>query len=584
MANSTSTTTPRDEAEVHPKPSSTPNGTEATPQGALTQPNKRVPKTPPGCAAAGTTPEGYTAKAIAQEGRIDLTGPWRLSDVGSRQVLRPVFDDSGWREVTMPGIWLPDKPMTGKRAVVWLRKRFVLDKAVDRRMLALDLGGRLGRSEIWLNGTRIKKLDPHGEHGAPFVRGAGLPWVEGENVLAIKLIVSRTTGGVRWYGDAALGRLTERRRGRLYHTFTSTVDGTRQRVSVYVPRCADLDRPLPLLIALPGWGGNPHSFAASRLLDEAERHGMVVATPDPRGNRLFTGTSEQGVLETIDLLQRDFNIDPERIGITGTSMGGAGALQLGYHYPDRFAALSSFYGDSLYDLNSYAGPILREQAIADRYSVLRFPANARNLPVLLIHAQDDPVSRVYQSRDLVAASHRLGMTHHVLVDPETGGHTLQLVDDYAAQTVRFHVQARRVRRPERVSFRTNSPHYTGSHWVRVELAQDKRFGAVDLSYTKGTLTVHRLDRGLRTAWVDVQALEMEQQPQVTLQLEEPLGGVLGLEGLEHHRQARVSLVGGDSNRAVVLEGERGTLRLEGLTAGTWQLSWGAQPAGGGPGQ
>ncbi|MEL6177555.1 MAG: hypothetical protein AAFS10_01320, partial [Myxococcota bacterium] len=66
--------------------------------------------------------------------------------------------------------------------------------------------------------------------------------------------------------------------------------------------------------------------------------------------------------------------------------------------------------------------------------------------------------------------------------------------------------------------------------------------------------------------------------------EEPLGGVLGLEGLEHHRQARVSLVGGDSNRAVVLEGERGTLRLEGLTAGTWQLSWGAQPAGGGPGQ
>ena len=70
-------------------------------------------------------------------------------------------------------------------------------------------------------------------------------------------------------------------------------------------------------------------------------------------------------------------IDDARIWLTGVSMGGAGALQLGYHYPDRFAAVAAYYGDSLYDLGTYVARILKTQPTADRYSVLRFAANAR---------------------------------------------------------------------------------------------------------------------------------------------------------------------------------------------------------------
>ena len=44
-------------------------------------------------------------------------------------------------------------------------------------------------------------------------------------------------------------------------------------------------------------------------------------------------------------------VDPHRVSIWGASMGGAGATTIAFHRPDRFAGVTSFFGDSEYDLH-----------------------------------------------------------------------------------------------------------------------------------------------------------------------------------------------------------------------------------------
>jgi len=74
-----------------------------------------------------------------------------------------------------------------------------------------------------------------------------------------------------------------------------------------------------------------------------------------------------------DVLQR-YNVDRDRVYITGFSNGGTGALYYATLWPQRFAAVVTQMG---------AGQC-NEQVKAGL-------ANARNLPLLLIHGENDPV-------------------------------------------------------------------------------------------------------------------------------------------------------------------------------------------------
>jgi predicted esterase len=54
----------------------------------------------------------------------------------------------------------------------------------------------------------------------------------------------------------------------------------------------------------------------------------------------MVGPGEQDILDAIDWAVSSFNIDPDRIYLTGFSMGGRGTYQIGLRNPDRFAAIA----------------------------------------------------------------------------------------------------------------------------------------------------------------------------------------------------------------------------------------------------
>jgi S-formylglutathione hydrolase FrmB len=121
------------------------------------------------------------------------------------------------------------------------------------------------------------------------------------------------------------------------------------------PELTSEDPRLPAVILLHGAEGNHKYFTnnlGSDLSDMAKRLKLIIIMPDggPFGWYLDSPIRDESQIETYlinellpDALSR-FPIDPNKIAISGISMGGHGALSLALKYPGRFKAISSISG------------------------------------------------------------------------------------------------------------------------------------------------------------------------------------------------------------------------------------------------
>ncbi len=272
---------------------------------------------------------------------------------------------------------------------------------------------------------------------------------------------------------------------------------------VYVPPDHDPRRPATLLVGLHPWNGSMWTYAAYEpLLAAARANDVVLLFPSGLGNSLYTAAAEDEVLRAEGALEARLSIDADRITLFGASMGGAGATTIGFHHPDRFAAVVSLFGDSRYDLATYVRGILHDGAGAHLVNALDVVDNARNLPVWLVHGEDDRVSPIAQSAVLARALTAMGST--VRFDRVPGaGHEGRVVTDFAARIVEHAATVRRVAAPLRVSYWSVRPGDTSAYGVRlhrVHATGDAFFdvgavgGAVHLFAARGVDTI-RLPRG-----------------------------------------------------------------------------------------
>ena len=65
------------------------------------------------------------------------------------------------------------------------------------------------------------------------------------------------------------------------------------------------------------------------------------------------------VIGLIDHLIENYSINPNRIYLTGLSMGGYGTWQISHEYPERFAAIAPIAGGSLF-VSPYSMERLKE--------------------------------------------------------------------------------------------------------------------------------------------------------------------------------------------------------------------------------
>ncbi|HZN12550.1 MAG TPA: prolyl oligopeptidase family serine peptidase [Blastocatellia bacterium] len=183
-------------------------------------------------------------------------------------------------------------------------------------------------------------------------------------------------------------------RGDVRWAYRSEVDGELQPYRFYVPTKYDPAKKYPLVVALHGMGGDENSYFTfydnGVIKREAEARGYLVACPKGRGPAsMYLGSAERDVLDVIAAMKRDYSVDPDRVYLTGHSMGGYGTWLLAANNPEIFAALAPVAGGAM------APVMLKLGLIA-------------HIPQYVVHGDADPTVPVEESRKVVRAVEKLG--------------------------------------------------------------------------------------------------------------------------------------------------------------------------------
>ena len=196
--------------------------------------------------------------------------------------------------------------------------------------------------------------------------------------------------------------------------------------ALFVPSGYSASKKAPLIVALHGLG-RPFDWMLGYqgMIDFAERDGFIVVAPlgyHPRGWYGSRGPglagnpqpaapaeqlpanlgelSEKDVMNVLEIVRRDFAVDPDRIYLWGHSMGGAGTYHLAAKHPELWAGLA----------------VAAPAPSAPPAQLESF----RQLPILVLQGDDDKL--VAQTRQWVAKMKELGM-EHVYVEVKGGDHS-----------------------------------------------------------------------------------------------------------------------------------------------------------------
>ncbi len=214
--------------------------------------------------------------------------------------------------------------------------------------------------------------------------------------------------------------------GVMVKAYRSDLDNTLQPYALYLPRDYTPSRSYPLLVSLHGatsnhrinirrvfgFGNRPgeSDYEATRNEVDFPQVGFIVVSPYGRGETAgYSGIGEQDVLRAIADVEKAYHVDPDRVYLTGLSMGGGGTWHIGLRYPDKFAAIVPVCGVADVDL------FFKPQSLS-KYDQLLFSLtrpsaiaeNAGNLLVFIYHGDMDPAVPVEASRRMAEKFKGLG--------------------------------------------------------------------------------------------------------------------------------------------------------------------------------
>ncbi len=247
-------------------------------------------------------------------------------------------------------------------------------------------------------------------------------------------------------------------RGLHRYAYRSALDGSVQPYSLYVPEGYDPGRRYGLVVALHGAQGNDWDMAASIAL--AQPGDMLIVAPYGRGDLGWSASGESDAIDVLDLVSGFYSIDPDRVYLTGRSMGGFGTWRLGQLYSSRFAAIASFAG----------------------WTSAESLENLVNTPVLIVHGDIDDVVPIDEDRVAADALAKLGGNVRFDILPGTGHDAMGawMQEGGPERLLAWLRQWKRDPWPGKVKARTDRARYGRHSWVSIEdLAKPQSIAALN---------------------------------------------------------------------------------------------------------
>ncbi len=254
----------------------------------------------------------------------------------------------------------------------------------------------------------------------------------------------------------------------------SAIDGQPDPMLVHVPAGLDEKRRYPLVVALHGLNGSADGIMEAFLDSQshAARVDGFVLAPYAHGNAFYRGPGEREVLAATDWALSHYPIDPDRVSITGVSMGGTGTAQVAFHHADRFSAAAPLCGYHSYWVrrDTSKRPLRAwERGRMDHWSTTTFADNAENLPLWIAQGTKDyPLAN---SRVLVERLKKLG--YDVTDEWPDTGHAVWKKTYAGARLFPWLSRAKRPTAPDHVTLTTDTYSETDSFWVHITKLADR---------------------------------------------------------------------------------------------------------------
>ena len=283
-------------------------------------------------------------------------------------------------------------------------------------------------------------------------------------------------GPIRAGRDPYVGRT-----GALHRAWRSPLDGTLQEFSLYVPARYRAGEGIALIVGLHGLHGGAHRMLPVLVgqYDEgedrtrAERHlppmpdtGAMLLAPYGYGDAGYRQQGEVDVMAAIDAVTASYAVNPDRIYLTGLSMGGIGAAGVAFHHPDRFAAIAPLCGYHSYFVRSDTRTVRRpwEVFLMELRSNASYAENGLHLPMYLVHGTlDTPTAN---SQVLVDRYQALGYDREV--EWPVLGHNVWSQTYADGRIIPHFLRFQRDPAPRHVRFRTPELRWNRSAWLTLD--------------------------------------------------------------------------------------------------------------------
>jgi predicted esterase len=203
------------------------------------------------------------------------------------------------------------------------------------------------------------------------------------------------------------------RTGLLRRAFRSSLDGSLQPYSVFVPNDKSPRRRRPVVVYLHGSGQDDTALRdPARWLGGS---GAVLVAPYARGtsHAYCPKEAQADIADAIGDAVTTYGADQSAVVLTGFSMGGYGVLRTFFESPGRFVGLAIFSGQG--DMGPrYGFPEAPDFLHVASLEVLR------NCPVFMFHGARDQNCPYEEARRLAGRIEAAGARLTFVADPELG--------------------------------------------------------------------------------------------------------------------------------------------------------------------
>lgn len=268
-------------------------------------------------------------------------------------------------------------------------------KALTDLVLSATLNGKTVE-------TPLKTIYPYSFQKSPFQFDASATTTTGDHACAITL---KQKGKVLDQQSLTITALKASEHHS--YTFVSKVDGSVQYYSV-APRLGGHSGKPALFLSVHGAG--VQAIGQARAYQPKD-WGVLVAPTNrrPRGFN-WEDWGRLDALEVLELATARYQPDPERIYLTGHSMGGHGTWYLGATYPEKWAAIAPCAGyPTLTGYGSADGKIpdrgrseIEETLLraSNASNVIALASNYKDLGIYIHHGDSDKVVSVDYARQM----------------------------------------------------------------------------------------------------------------------------------------------------------------------------------------